>query len=321
MIVVREAVIFALKRIDKNFNSVKALVGRRFPAPVICRAVILKQKVKGQTFMPKIGMPSCAILAVDWIDALKVAAENGFDAFEVSCIFPSADPENTTPDQVEQAKEIVAKSEMEICVHAPFVELNTAAYSRGIREGSVEVVKKGIDFCHDLSGEIVIVHSGTITYDQLKGIARDQHPLMQIHWDHNIESLKQINGYANSKGITVCLENIGFNSIDQTFEDLMEIREVVGESLKFTLDFGHARLHQGAEKAIDLLGEHIRHIHLTDNFGAKDDHLPVGDGDFDLSPFLDFFRNFAHIITLETLELSEDPAPVLRGFKNFKRML
>lgn len=43
--------------------------------------------------MPKVGMASCGMMATRWMNPLKVVAESGFDAFEVSCVFPSADPE------------------------------------------------------------------------------------------------------------------------------------------------------------------------------------------------------------------------------------
>lgn len=271
--------------------------------------------------MPKIGMASCAMMATRWMNPLKVAAENGFDAFEISCVFPSAEPENTPPAVMDKARNILDKSGMEICVHSPFMELNIGAFSKGIRDESIRSINKAADMCEAIGGEVMIVHSGTLTYHQTQGATKEKHPLVKLQWDYNIDSLKQINDYANSKGITVCLENIGFNSLDQTFEDLLEIREAVGDSLNFTLDFGHARLAQGGEEAIKVLGEHIRHIHLTDNHGENDDHLPVGDGNYDYSGILDFLRNFPHIITLETVDLTDDPQPVLRGFENFKKML
>jgi len=167
----------------------------------------------------------------------------------------------------------------------------------------------------------MIIHSGTQTHEQIKDIPKEDNPLFKIQWDNNIDSLKQINDYANAKGITVCLENIGFNSVDQCFQDLLEIRKAVGSSLQFTLDFGHARLGEGAEEGIRQLGEKIRHIHLHDNYGKNDDHLPVGDGNYDYSEFIDFFKNFPHIITLEVSDISRDPQPILRSRDNFQRLL
>ncbi|MEW6185949.1 MAG: sugar phosphate isomerase/epimerase family protein [Thermodesulfobacteriota bacterium] len=271
--------------------------------------------------MPKIGMPSCAMMAARWLHPLRTAAENDFDAFEISCVFPSAEPENTPKDIIKKGRDILEKSAMEVCVHAPFFDMNIAAFSPGIRKASVDITKKTVDFCAEVGGKTMIVHSGTQTYEQIKGLPKEANPLFKLQWDNNIDSLKQINEYANSKGITVCLENIGFNSVDQSFQDLLEIRKAVGSSLQFTLDFGHARLGEGAAEGIRLLGENIRHIHLHDNHGKNDDHLPVGDGNYDYSPYIDFFKNYSHIITLEVSDISRDPQPMLRSRENFLKLV
>ena len=273
--------------------------------------------------MPKIGMSSSAMIVCPWIDALKTAAQHDFDAFEISCVFPSADPENTPSEIIDEARDIKEQTGMEICVHAPFFELNIAAYCQSIREESIRIIKKSIDLCAALDGDVVIAHNGDFTYTLAPGATKDNNPAMKIQWDYNIESLKRINDYANSKGITVCLENIGFNasSIDRCYEDLLEIRRGVGNSLQFTFDMGHARLSQGAGKGIDLLGDGIRHIHLTDNNNENDDHLPLGDGDYDYSEFTFFLNNFKYIITLEVIETSVDPKPVLRARDVLKKML
>jgi len=271
--------------------------------------------------MPKIGMPSCAMMAARWINPLRIAAENGFDAFEITCVYPSAEPENTPPEIIAKAKEILKKSGIEVCVHAPFFDMNIAAFSPGIRKASVLITQKTVDFCAAVGGKTMILHSGTQTYEQIKGIPKEDNPLFKIQWDNNIDSLKQINDYANAKGITVCLENIGFNSVDQSFQDLLEIRKAVGTGLQFTLDFGHARLGEGAEAGIRMLGENIKHIHLHDNHGKRDDHLPVGDGNSDFSGYVDYFKTYSHIITLEVTEISKDPQPMLRSRDNFQKLL
>ena len=102
----------------------------------------------------------------------------------------------------------------------------------------------------------------------------------------------------------------------------MEIREAVGDSLQFTLDIGHARLNVpgGVDEAIRLLGDNIRHIHFTDNNGELDDHLPIGDGNFDYSGFWDYIKNFPHIVTLEVLDIGTDPNPIVRSLENFKQI-
>lgn len=272
--------------------------------------------------MPKIGMASSGMVMANWLDALKAAAENNFDAFEITCVFPSANPQDIEPEAIAEAREILKSSGMEVCVHAPFFEINIAAYCRSIREVSIRLINEAADLCHALDGTVLVVHSGNYTYS-LADATRHNHPAMEIQWNSNIDALKRINAHANAKDVTVCLENIAIDesAIDRSFADLLEIREKVGDSLRFTLDMGHSRLSGGTANGIQALGKAIRHIHLTDNYGKKDDHLPLGDGDYDYSEFIDFLKNFDHIITLEVIGIGTDPEPVLRARQAFQDLL
>ena len=53
--------------------------------------------------MPKIGLASSCMLANRWIDSLKVAIDNHFDAFEIGCEFPDAYPDNIAPEMIDEA--------------------------------------------------------------------------------------------------------------------------------------------------------------------------------------------------------------------------
>ncbi len=272
--------------------------------------------------MPKIAMPSSAMVLAPWTEALQAAADNQFMAFEVILVEPSANLDRIHPDEIEQAKAIAQANAIEICVHAPFFEINIAGFCREIRKTSVAYVNKAADFCAALGGKVLVVHAGNYIYNYPPGSTPENTPLMQQQWDYNIESLKAINAHANSRGVVVCLENIGYGSIDQTYEDLLEMRRAVGDSLKITFDVGHARLYSRmeVEKGFEILGEHIRHIHFTDNNGERDDHLPIGDGNFDYSSIMKHIRAFPHIVTLEVLDIGYAPDAIVRSRDYFQTL-
>jgi sugar phosphate isomerase/epimerase len=48
-----------------------------------------------------------------------------------------------------------------------------------------------------------------------------------------------------------------------------------------TLDVAHAHLQGETYEFMRRFGDRIRHIHVSDNHGAGDLHLPVGDGSID----------------------------------------
>jgi hypothetical protein len=56
-------------------------------------------------------MSSCAMEDSPCVKALKVAAENGFDAFEVDIYFPTVDLDNRNRSEIEALKEISRDAE------------------------------------------------------------------------------------------------------------------------------------------------------------------------------------------------------------------
>jgi len=277
---------------------------------------------KRGTSMWKIAMTSYAMEELLCVEALTFAAENHFDAFEVNIYFPSVDLDNWNWNEIEAIKKISREAEIEISVHAAIYELNMAAFSKGIREESVRYINNSIDLCHELGGEVIVVHPGKFTYDVQPGASIDTDPLLKIQWDHNIESLKRINAHADSKGVILCLENLGWNYVALSFEDMIKIRDAVGDSLQFTLDVGHARIQSesGVEEGFRVLGENIRHIHFSDNFGKEDEHLPIGEGNTDFSRFSHCMKDFPHIITLEIISPDSDPNPVLNSLEFCRKL-
>ncbi len=273
--------------------------------------------------MPKISMTSCSLLLLPWNEALKIAAEHNFDAFEITFTYPSAEIEYITKKETDEARNISEQYGLEICVHAPFMEHNIAAFSKGIREEALGQIIKAIDFCSDLGGRIVILHSGKYTYAPPQEASEKELLAANYQWQLNIESLKRLNEHALKKRVVLCLENMASEpkSIDRSFEDLLKIQKEVGESLKFTLDIGHARLSEGVEKGIALLGKDIQHIHFTDNFGKKDDHLPIGHGNSDYTPFINFIKQFTEIVTLEVICISTEPEAILKSREYLMRLL
>ena len=272
--------------------------------------------------MLKIALTSYALEDLSYVDALLFAAANGFDAFEVNLYFPAIDLDNWNWNEIEAIKKIARDEEIEISVHAAFYELNMAAFFKGIREESVRYIIKSIDLCHEIGGEVVTVHPGKFTYEIEPGASPETDPLMKIQWDHNIESLKRINTYAESKAITLCLENLGWDEVAQSFEDMIKIREEVGDTLQFTLDLGHARIKSegGVEESFRVLGDNIRHIHLSDNYGKEDDHLPIGEGDSDFSSFFHLIKDFPHIVTLEIEAPGPDTSPILKSLAYLREL-
>jgi sugar phosphate isomerase/epimerase len=115
----------------------------------------------------------------------------------------------------------------------------------------------------------------------------------------NIEALQPIVAMAASYGLTMVLENY-----KAPFDKVSTFRKVLTEvpGLQLHLDFGHANF--GAdnnEVFCRELGEHIRHVHFSDNRSRSDDHMPLGVGSVDWQKAMTSLKatGYSSTITLE----------------------
>ena len=92
----------------------------------------------------------------------------------------------------------------------------------------------------------------------------------------HIEALQPIVEMAASYWLTMVFENYKapFDRVS-TFKNLLT--EVPG--LKLHLDFGHTNFGMDNHEVFcGELGEHIQHVHFSDNRSRSDDHMPLGVG-------------------------------------------
>jgi sugar phosphate isomerase/epimerase len=125
----------------------------------------------------------------------------------------------------------------------------------------------------------------------------------------NIEALKPLAEMANSHGLTLILENFKapFDSVS-TYSRMLE--EVPG--LQIHLDIGHANLGQDdGVRFCTQLGEHIRHVHFSDNHGQEDEHMPLGMGNIDWKKTVSALKSIGYdeTITLEVFVNDRKASP------------
>jgi sugar phosphate isomerase/epimerase len=142
---------------------------------------------------------------------------------------------------------------------------------------------------------------------------------------HANSSLAAIIQRAQKLGLRVCLENMfprcrAFVEPDE-FMDILERFP----DLKLTLDTGHANI--GTPKGqrilefIEKFGHRIGHLHLSDNLGQRDDHLPLGSGIIDFTKIARAIKNCGYDETA-TLEIfSEDRQALVQSRQRFDDIL
>ena len=102
----------------------------------------------------------------------------------------------------------------------------------------------------------------------------------------NAEAIAQLADEAASRGLVLMVENLG-RSFSRV-EDLAPIFQA-SDRVGFHLDVGHAHMARGrgepnrTAELLEAFGSRLAHVHVHDNLGLDDLHLPLGAGTIDWS--------------------------------------
>lgn len=140
---------------------------------------------------------------------------------------------------------------------------------RGIREACLEELSRCARIFSALGARVMNIHPCYYCPPAMKN------SLVTL----NIEALNPIVEMAGSYGLTVVLENF-HAPFDRVSIFKLILAQVPG--LKVHLDFGHANMGQDNYDAFCRnLGDHIEHVHFSDNRSYGDHHMPLGVGNID----------------------------------------
>lgn len=221
-------------------------------------------------------------------DAVRFAKEQGFAAFEVWADHPHAHPDETSADARTSIKRELAGF-TRVSVHGPLGNASLASINPGIWRESVRQHLRTVELCSDIGASVLVVHPGDLRD------ARFAHDFRAL----SLEALNQLAARAEGLGVTIAVENCGpyHAGIDRTAADLEALVAGVGSKhLMACLDTGHGALNGNTADLVRLLGDRIVHLHVHDNHGRRDEHLPVGRGTIDfsvLAPLLSRFEGMA----------------------------
>jgi sugar phosphate isomerase/epimerase len=182
-------------------------------------------------------------------------------------------------EATEALADAFCSSDLDLVCHLPFA-LDIGSPFSPVREGSVAELLVCLDLAERFGAEKAVVHPSTRAWD-LGWRDADLEPLI-------IDSVRQVASAARERAIEPCIENVtsGPYSIDG-FDSLLD---ALDPATAMTFDTGHARLAGfSATESASFLDRHrdrVSHVHLSDNRGSGDEHLPVGLGTIDFETVL-----------------------------------
>jgi sugar phosphate isomerase/epimerase len=233
---------------------------------------------------------------------LEAISELGFDYLELTM-----DPPQAHYSIIHQQKKRLLKAldrkQMKLVCHLPTF-VYTADINHVLREASLNEVLKSLEVAAELGCLKAVLHPSYIV--GLGIFVKDQAR------KYALESLEAIMEKADQLDLLLCLENLfpKTHSLVEP-EDFAEIF-VKFPNLKMTLDTGHAHIEdtegKRAVKFIERFPDRIDHIHVSDNFGEADNHLPVGAGTVNFSEIIKALNGIRYddTITLEVFSKDRD---------------
>ena len=187
--------------------------------------------------------------------------------------------------------DIFQSYDLKYSIHAPFMDINIASLQKSSRNNALEQIKSSIDLACEINAESVVVHPGLITF-----LGRN---FEDIVYQLANDSIKEIGEYSKDCGILTTIENMPDfeNMIYKNIGDLDNILK--SYDMAMTLDIGHAN-HVGYG-ADEMYFDSIKHVHIHDNNGDDDTHLPLGEGSIDLNTIVNTLesKNYKGIYIIE----------------------
>ena len=242
-------------------------------------------------------------------EAIDFARRQGLSAFEVWADHPHAHPDETPSDLRTRLRRELAGF-ARISVHGPLGNASLASINPGIWRESLRQYLATVELAHDIGAVVLVVHPGDLRDPRF---ATEFTRLSQ-------EALGQLARRAEQLGVTLAVENCGpyHAGVDRTAADLAALIAHVGSPrLKACLDTGHGAVNRNTADLVRLLGNAIVHLHVHDNHGQRDEHLPMGRGTIDFSVLAPVLAGFDGMAIAEVVwderSGAETPEELLRA--------
>lgn len=203
-------------------------------------------------------------------------------------------PELDALDQslLEQVAATLAKKGLRPYIHAPFFDLNVGALDPVIRQVSQQRLFQALSFATQLNAALMVIHPG---------VDKWRYPNLEQAWLNNAKtSFQTLVDQAATSECQLAIENI----YEETPALLVQlVSEIESEWFGHCFDVGHWHLFGKRPMAewLDAVTPRLLHLHLHDNLGVADDHLPVGKGAIDFGPLQVKLRSFKSLPSM-TLE-------------------
>lgn len=248
----------------------------------------------------KIGMMNDPKL--DALEEARWAADNGFEFLDLTIEGPRADIDQIDPAAL---RTLLEQAGMGVVGHTAWF-LPFGSPVERVRRAAVEEAAAALPAFAALGARLVNVH---ITRG-VNSFGRER--MVQA----NAASFAELAERAEAHGIQIMVEHPPEPAL--TVEEIGQIMDADAR-LGFHLDVGHANVGGNRlEALLHAFGHRLVHVHLSDNKGHTDDHLPLGAGRIDWRRALRLIKGMGYDGTFTLEVFSADREFLLRSVEKLR---
>jgi sugar phosphate isomerase/epimerase len=199
-------------------------------------------------------------------------------------------------EKIKQHKRMIENFKGRISIHGPFVGIRQTHRDCLLKEAVKKRIQMTYEMAKDLRPEVLVMHSGIIGDIKRWKLLDFWLEETTIFWKDEIKKYEK-------EGIKIVIENL----VEETPDNLIKLCDAVNsDSFALCLDIGHMNVFSKLFSSdwVNRMGKRLQYVHLHDNNGENDDHLPVGKGNIDFRGFFESIKNRNDIIIALELDHS-----------------
>ncbi len=204
-----------------------------------------------------------------------------------------------TPENLGHVQDILETTGLRLSIHLPFSDMNLASLNPGILAEIMRQMQGHLELASGLAG-IAVLHPGYLSPYGAR--------LPERCWQTSISSMQALCDFAADLDILIAIENMPnlpkiFGKYPDEMVDMLD--QVDRENAGMTLDLGHANTMGLVDEFLEKCLDKISHVHIHDNHGGHDEHLPLGQGSIDWKAVMGRLSHYKGLMVTEMSSLEE----------------
>ncbi len=217
----------------------------------------------------------------------ELAVELGASVIELQMDHPQILMSRNQLNLAETIREIANDFSLTVGIHAPYIDVNPATLNRQLQTAVSKILQNALYFAEKAGAVYLLVHPGYVDANYSRQHAR-------IARENALKMLRGLVKSAEDSGIVIAVENLPKSAykvpLACTPNDLQSIVSYL--DVHVVLDLGHANTVMNALEFVKSLPQQVIDkvyaLHVHDNDGSTDAHLPLGRGNVQYDKVIDY---------------------------------